>query len=36
VIDGMGHDLPPELFAHFADRIAQLARRADGARVEAA
>jgi pimeloyl-ACP methyl ester carboxylesterase len=28
-IEGMGHDLPPELFERFADRIAGLARRAD-------
>jgi pimeloyl-ACP methyl ester carboxylesterase len=28
-IEGMGHDLPPELFELFADRIAGLARRVD-------
>ncbi len=28
-IEGMGHDLPVELFERFADRIAGLARRAD-------
>ena len=28
-VEGMGHDLPVELFEHFADRIAGLARRAD-------
>ena len=28
-IEGMGHDLPPELFERFAERIAELARRVD-------
>jgi pimeloyl-ACP methyl ester carboxylesterase len=31
-IEGMGHDLPVELFERLADRIAGLARRADAAR----
>jgi pimeloyl-ACP methyl ester carboxylesterase len=27
LVDGMGHDLPPELFATFADAIDRTARR---------
>ena len=30
VVEGMGHDLPPELYGFFADRIEELARAADG------
>ena len=29
VIEGMGHDLPVELFDHLADRVADVARRAE-------
>jgi pimeloyl-ACP methyl ester carboxylesterase len=35
VIEGMGHDLPVELFGRFADRIAGLARRSDAHRAAA-
>jgi pimeloyl-ACP methyl ester carboxylesterase len=35
VIEGMGHDLPVELFGRFADQIAGLARRADARGVAA-
>jgi pimeloyl-ACP methyl ester carboxylesterase len=30
LVDGMGHDLPPELFRTFSDAIHRLAMRADG------
>ena len=36
VVEGMGHDLPAELYGFFADRIEELARAADGRRVSAA
>ena len=36
VVEGMGHDLPAELYGFFADRIEELARAADRRRVWAA